>query len=336
MVSKLGENYIHKMIKVKQIRIASAFVQGRGHLSKKIPCQDRVYSSRKNTVATIALADGAGSCMYSDKGAEIVTKEISKIINSVFNGIFDNKIDTQKYIISSLTRKLLEYSKRNSISIKELSSTLLFVSIKDNRYIAGHIGDGVIGYKNIKNNINVLSHPDNGEYSNSTYFVTSPNAHKYLRIYKGNLNEIDSFILMSDGSEESLYDKRNKFLSPANLQMIKWLDNNSSKEVSKALKMNLNHSIKMRTFDDCSLGIIKISETKLQNIIDFNISLQKEILDENNKTYVKNDVKIIDAIINNKQKKINEISKFTKLSKRTVNKHLRKLKQKRILNLDKV
>lgn len=322
------------MIKVKQIRIASAFVQGRGHLSKKIPCQDRVYSSRKNTVATIALADGAGSCMFSEKGAEIVTKEISKIINSVFDSVFDNKIDIQTYIISSLTRKLLEFSKSNDLSIKDLSSTLLFVSIKDNRYIAGHIGDGVIGYKNMKNTINVLSHPDNGEYSNSTYFVTSSNAHKYLRIYKGNLNEIDGFILMSDGSEESLYDKRNKLLSPANLQMIKWLDNNSSKEVSEALKMNLNNSIKMRTFDDCSLGIIKISEIKLQNIIDFDISLQKEILDGNNKTYVKNDVKIIDAIINNRHKKIKEISIFTKLSKRTVSKHLRKLKQKRILNLE--
>jgi len=334
MVSKLGESYTHNMIKFKQIRIASAFVQGRGHLSKKIPCQDRVHSFRKNNFATIALADGAGSCLHSEKGAELATKEISKIIYSSFNDFFKNKVNVPKCIISQLKKRLSKFSEKYNIPIKELSSTLLFVCIKDNRYIAGHIGDGVIGYKNTDNDINVLSHPENGEYSNSTYFVTSFNAHKYLRIYQGNLNEIEGFILMSDGSEESLYDKRKKVLSPANLQMINWLDNHSSKEVNKALKMNLNNSIKMRTFDDCSLGIIKISETKLNMIFDFDINLQKEILGSKNKIYVKNDVKIIDAIINNGLMNTVDISNYTKLSKITVRRHLRNLKQRRILNLD--
>jgi len=139
---------------------------------------------------------------------------------------------------------------------------------------------------------------------------------------------------MSDGSEESLYDKNKKILSSAALQMINWLNDHSSKEVCKALNKNLNTLIKMRTFDDCSLGLIKITETNLHNIADYDINLQKEILDSNNKTYVKNDVKIIDAVLNMSQNKIDEISRLVKLSKRTVRKHLRKLEQNRILKLD--
>jgi len=87
---------MHSMHKIKQIRVASAFVQGRGHRSKKIPCQDRVYSIRKNSYASIALADGAGSCKHSEKGAEIVTREITKIIFRSFDTISRNQKNKQK------------------------------------------------------------------------------------------------------------------------------------------------------------------------------------------------------------------------------------------------
>lgn len=324
-----------KLSKVKQIRIASAYVQGRGHLIKNIPCQDKVFSINENSFSIIALADGAGSCKYSDKGAEIVTKKVSQIFKTNFNKLNRQEIEKlQKYIISNLIIELNKYSKVNNISVNELASTLLFVAIKKEYYIVGHLGDGVIGYKDKENNINVLSHPHNGEYSNSTFFVTSKNAHNFLRIYKGKIDNIEGFILMSDGSEESLYDKKNRFLSSANLQMINWLDNNSSKQVSKALNNNLNNYIKKRTFDDCSIGILKIVETNLQVLIDLDLILQKEILGSNSAVYVRNDIKIINALIIHNLKSVKEISSFSMLTKRTVRKHLRKLKQKKIIRLN--
>ena len=62
--------------------------------------------------------------------------------------------------------------------------TLLFVSIKNNKYIAGHIGDGIIGIIDEKGDAIVLSEPENGEFANTTYFTTSENYKYHLRLYR--------------------------------------------------------------------------------------------------------------------------------------------------------
>ena len=320
---------------MKQIKITSAFVQGRGHLKGNIPCQDRTFSIITENFSTISLADGAGSCKLSHIGAEIVTKKISEIIQQDFDKLI--KLDNeklQKFLISNLLIELDKYAKEKNIKIKDLASTLLFVSIKNNQYLAGHLGDGVIGYKDTNNKIEVLSFPENGEYSNSTFFVPTNNSYQHLRIFRGNLNNIDAFILMSDGSEESLYDKQNKKLSPVNVQMINWLDKYSTKVVNEALYDNLEKVIKMKTYDDCSIGIIKIVDTSIQYILEADISLKKELLFSNNTKYINNNIKIIEAIFNHKLMSINEIVHFTKVTRKTVKRHLKRLKDNEILDFE--
>ena len=55
------------------------------------------------------------------------------------------------------------------------------------------------------NNSIMHSLPENGEYSNQTYFTTSKNLQKHLRIKKGLLSGT-SFAIMSDGSASVLFD----------------------------------------------------------------------------------------------------------------------------------
>lgn len=241
-------------------KLASAYVTGRGHLSKNIPCQDRTFElvSKHSTGVFygLSLADGAGSYKLSDIGAEIVTKEILAYLKSNFSNLLQVK-NTSKKIIKNIEEKLAIEAKNREIDIKELSSTLLFVVIKNDKFIVGHIGDGVIGVLNKDNKITVLSHPDNGEYSNSTFFTTTDSYPDRLRIIKGNIVDSTGFILMSDGSDESLYDYKTKELAAVNAEIINWLNVGSSKEVKSALESNLNKIIKHKTHDDCSLGILK-------------------------------------------------------------------------------
>jgi len=241
-------------------KLASAYVTGRGHLTKNIPCQDRTFElvSKHSTGVFygLSLADGAGSYKLSDIGAEIVTKEILTYLKSNFSNLLQMK-NTSKKIIKNIEEKLAKEANNREIDFKELSSTLLFVVIKNDKFIVGHIGDGVIGVLDKDNNITVLSHPDNGEYSNSTFFTTTDSYPDRLRIIKGNIVDSIGFILMSDGSDESLYDSRTKELAPVNAEIINWLNVGSSKEVKSALQSNLNEIIKHKTHDDCSLGILK-------------------------------------------------------------------------------
>ena len=241
-------------------KLASAYVTGRGHLKKNIPCQDRTFELiNKHSTGIfygLSLADGAGSYKYSDIGAEIVTKEILTYLKANFSNLLKVK-SVSKKIIQHIEKILFVEAENRDIDIKELSSTLLFIVLKNNKFITGHIGDGVIGVLDKNDNISVLSHPDNGEYSNSTFFTTTDNFPNRLRVIRGDIVDSKGFILMSDGSDESLYDSRIKKLAPINVDIINWLNVGDNKEVSIALQRNLNQIIKEKTYDDCSLGILK-------------------------------------------------------------------------------
>jgi len=267
-------------------KIASSYIIGQGHISKNIPCQDRtfklidrkvlkklvkrkVFKNRKsikinkntldneNSFYGLSLADGAGSCRHSDIGAELVTKKILQYIKINFDNLFkdDNiKITITDYLVSELKKATTK-----NISFEDLSSTLLFIAIKNNKFLIGHIGDGVIGMLDNENNLKTISKPDNGEFSNSTFFTTSIKYKERLRILKGTLKSANGFILMSDGAEDSLYDKKKETLSDTNKIIINWLENNTEKDVEKALYNNLEQIISKQTSDDCSIGIMKIN-----------------------------------------------------------------------------
>lgn len=263
-------------------KIASSYIIGSGHISKNMPCQDRTYQLvdksfiftpifkkrskfRKpiktykktyNTFYGLSLADGAGSCVHSDIGAEMVTKKILKYLNMNFEFLLREANPSQK-IVKYLEEELTKRSTNNNIDFKDLSSTLLFVAIKDKRFIIGHIGDGVIGMLDKDNNLKTISKPDNGEFSNSTFFTTSIKYKDRLRIIKGTLKSAIGFILMSDGSEESLYDKQKQCLAEANKTIINWLKDNNEQDVEKALFSNLEQVISKQTSDDCSIGIMR-------------------------------------------------------------------------------
>ena len=241
-------------------KIATASYQGRGHLKYNVPCQDKTFKLffPKKDFYSVALADGAGSYKYSDIGAEFITKKVLYYLNSKFKYLFKYK-KPELTLLSFIEKELIKLSKEKNIDVKEFSSTLLFIAIQDNRYILGHIGDGVIGYLSKNNKIEVLSYPENGEYANSTFFTTSFENKRRLKIKKGNLDNIQGFILMSDGVEESLYNKQLKKLIPVTKTIIKWLDNFSEKQVEEILKNNLKQVFTQKTIDDCSIGIIKKS-----------------------------------------------------------------------------
>jgi len=266
-------------------KIASSYIIGQGHISKNIPCQDRTFklvdqiflkkevkrkkyknkSSKKITRNTLdiensfyglSLADGAGSCKHSDIGAELITKKILEYIKINFNNLM--KDENIGFSLTDYIERELKKKVNDQISFKDLSSTLLFVAIKSNKFIIGHIGDGVVGMLDNENNIKTISKPDNGEFSNSTFFTTSVKYQERLRILKGTIKNSVGFILMSDGTEESLYDKKNECLSDINRTIINWLDNNNEKNVEKALFNNLEQVISKQTSDDCSIGIMRL------------------------------------------------------------------------------
>ena len=233
-------------------------VQGKGHLKTGTPCQDKTFSIVKGSCTVCALADGAGSASLSHFGAESVTKTICNYMADNFESIInEDGVAVKQNILAVVGDSLNALCLEKKCTIKELASTLLFVAEKAGTFIICHIGDGVIGY--VKNDkVFVASHPENGEFANTTVFTTSSDVIASMKIIKGNLNQISGFILMSDGTEASFYNKRDKVLSPSLTRLIKLASVCDAGYMSRMLNSTFENLVKQKTSDDCSIVLMSL------------------------------------------------------------------------------
>lgn len=232
-------------------------VQGRGHIKTGTPCQDKTTSLVRNEIHVIALADGAGSAQLSHFGAECIVQQISTYLADHFEELFANEDGkrVKQELLDMLKTALADTALELECEVKDLASTLLAVAVWDDRYIIAHIGDGVIGYLK-DNDLKVASVPDNGEFSNVTTFVTSGEALTSMRLFKGKLSGISAFVLMSDGTEQSLYHKATKTLGSAVVRLMQRTCLIDSDVMYDQLKKTMLSVISQNTQDDCSIAIL--------------------------------------------------------------------------------
>lgn len=229
---------------------------GKSHIKANLPCQDKVfsYNSPKTNTHIIALADGAGSAKLSHIGAEICTKLIVSNLKNNFEKYFNNPnaAKIKRAIINRILSTLTIAAQKYNCQLRDLASTLLCVAVKNENFIMLHIGDGIIGY--LKNDeLYLASSGENGEFANTTFFTTTKNVSMQLK--KGDLGAINGFILMSDGAQESLFDKKNKYLAPILKSILERAKNNPIL-TQKALQHSFDTIIKDKTKDDCSICIM--------------------------------------------------------------------------------
>ena len=140
-------------------------------------------------------------------------------------------------------------------SVDALASTLLAVAVKGDRFILLHIGDGVIGCLH-DNRLVVLSQPVNGEFINTTVFVTSPEATDTMKLVKGDVSDIYGFVLLSDGTEMSLYDRQQKTLAPVLHRVFNAVCEEGRANVEEMLRGSFENSVIQATGDDCSIALM--------------------------------------------------------------------------------
>lgn len=232
--------------------------QGRGHIKSGTVCQDKTYVLRCGDFSSVALADGAGSAKYSHFGATVACKTACEYLKDNFDKIYSNPdaLGAKTSIVNAVLAALdEEKNKHSKCVLNDLASTLLCVAVKDGKLLVFHIGDGVIGY--IKNNeLKALSKPNNGEFANATYFVTTKQAPERAKIFKGNALGITGFILLSDGSAVSFYDKKAEQMSVGARRIIEWTKYIFQDKMQKLVKDIFDNVIINKTSDDCSIAVL--------------------------------------------------------------------------------
>lgn len=248
-------------------KIISHALVGSSHLEQEKGCEDVIKAITDENIAVISLADGAGSFSKALEGATIATSKCSKWLLNNFDWAYSAKESEIKHrllyntIRNSIKRKAIKEKTRSN----EYSSTLLFVAIKDNRYIAGHIGDGVIGVVTKEGENVVLSEPERGEFANNTYFTTSSKISKHFRLHRGTVANISSFFLMSDGSADCLFNQAENTFAPAISKFALLLAGSTNEEaemVNNTLIDVMEQHFRSRTNDDCSFIMLQWTNLK--------------------------------------------------------------------------
>lgn len=255
-MSEVDRSYIY--------RTSCGQVTGRSHLQSDSPCQDYAATRSHHDFACIVLADGAGSKLHSAHGARAVVKAVTRAMADHFEELWalsEALPSKASAVLITHCRTALENQARKlSCEISELASTLIFVAHSKGRFLAGHVGDGCIIHQQDDGDIAVLSHPDNGEYANTTYFMTDSEVHKHFRLYYGQSGQGSGFVIMSDGTAESLYRRADNSPATAAIRkLLTWCSTASPKAMRAALEQNLQHSFAAKSTDDCSIALLALA-----------------------------------------------------------------------------
>jgi len=189
---------------------------------------------------------------------ETETESQDKIKIADENGVFvisiaDPEAEAAMPILSERFDEL--YLSEDSYVKKEIlenrtDGSLLFVAVKENRYLAGQVGGGLIARQN--GSCSVLSKPEAEDQEGTN-----------RSIYKGDLTEPFGFILMSEGACQSLYEESTGNLSPACDTFFEWLKEYDEETVSEALTDNINKYFLKDTKGDISVAVMVSEESEM-------------------------------------------------------------------------
>ena len=246
-------------------------VQGRDHIDAGVVCQDNVAAACRDGVHAIALSDGGGSRKFSQVGSEFSTKAVTALLTEKFDDFYarmeritqggreaESLLLALRLEILDAVLNALRAQVTAERSLLDFGCTLQFAAVKDGRYIAGHVGDGVMAalyQRGLARRVEVLSHPENGEGPNVTFFVTDHNAKDHLRLVHGECHQLEGILMMSDGPEELLYsvaggmhqNTQKLFDNFAGVGEAQYKDN---------LERFLSRTVARHSFDDLSLNLL--------------------------------------------------------------------------------
>ena len=196
-----------QILKSEETRRWEGFAQqktGILHEKKGMKCQDQTVIERRGDRYSAALLDGRGDTDKNAEGVKEIAEEVNHVLLRDFEELYEEKDEraVANHLMLHIFRKMEKLSKMYRVGYEEFASTLLAFCIdeKTEKYIAIHLGDGTIVAKNSSDTIKIISRPENGGCNNQTYLTTSKDILKYIRIYRGTVDEqVEGVVLASDG-----------------------------------------------------------------------------------------------------------------------------------------
>jgi hypothetical protein len=193
--------------------IFGAKVSGQLHRKNGIPCQD-AFSSEiiQPSHIVIAVADGLGTAPLSDLGARCAVEAAVTTVSSL---MAEDENDARFLLRSGFAaarRDLFKNAAREIRPIKDLACTLILVLATRDTVSVAHIGDGAVVVKT-PGTIQIVSEPENYEYSNIVVPVSSNGWEEALRL-NTSAGPVDCVAVFTDGVQNAALQKINLSYQP--------------------------------------------------------------------------------------------------------------------------
>lgn len=244
---------------------------GNKHIQRGTPCEDASISKTSNGVSVVCVADGAGGAKYTHArfGAKCAVETVADLLCKHFDAFyFENRESVSRSLLvtaihSNMADLLVEHELDG---LERLSCTLLFVAVKGDLVLAGHIGDGLI-CRVSSHGISPLTLPQNGENASSTYFVTFPNAQEYLRFFRTTTDDTHAYVLMTDGVEDMVFDSSSQLVRPVVARIAELASEGRSTAEEKLTNILQEFVVGAgQNTDDASVGIVYLNDTQSPEI----------------------------------------------------------------------
>jgi hypothetical protein len=181
-------------------RFAAAWATGTSHLRTGLPCQDRLACASPAEGTLIAVvADGAGSAVLAEQGAEIAVETAIRRISSAVQARETDYAELLLQAAVEARQAVQAAAEQQSRESREFASTFLAAILGPDGGAAVQIGDGVIVVSDGEG-WSWVFWPQHGEYANMTHFLTDEDALYLLQIETFPRNPTD-VALMTDGLE---------------------------------------------------------------------------------------------------------------------------------------
>lgn len=194
-------------------------IEGLSHKKANAGCQDACllrHITSKSNMFIAAIADGLGSCKYSDVGANIA---IQTAVNFMERQLEENRDpdedDIVDYLKESMNAALLEVesvAEKNNRSVYEYCSTLTVVVYNENTAFVAHAGDDGVVVINDTGQYGLITTRHKGETASSVMPLQNRDTWEFLIV-----RNIASVIMATDGVLNSFVHKekeQNRLLFP--------------------------------------------------------------------------------------------------------------------------
>lgn len=224
-------------------RIVGASVLGPAHAATGSRREDAFAIQIAGGCALVVVCDGAGSACFAAEGAAMFAGNVLGSLVSASGG--DDTLSAEQFrtaIVEGVETCRAAILERSS-SLPDYHTTLLAVAATPEQTLIAHVGDGLAGVAPEGDWAQAItSMPQNGEFSNETFFVTEDNWGERMRCSVApKLGSTGAIVTLPDGAMPFVIGPDQVGLEPSFMEPVsRHLRVGACMEVAQALAGTLN------------------------------------------------------------------------------------------------